>query len=112
EANRAGPEPPDPDRAALDELTRLVAPPAVAAPAPAGTSQLPTFGAIMRALEQLGAAAPVALILEDLHWGDPSTLALVRFLTRTRKRQRLLLVWSHRTGDRHAEGRLAPLLVD
>ena len=78
---------------------------------PAG-AQLQVFGAVMDVLEQIGKLAPVVLILEDLHWADPSTIDLVRFLTRTRSDQRLLVVCSHRTGDRHAEGRLAALLAE
>ena len=38
------------------------------------------FLAVRRMLDDIGADAPVVLILEDLHWADPSTLDLVRHL--------------------------------
>ncbi|GID32014.1 ATP-binding protein [Paractinoplanes brasiliensis] len=43
--------------------------------------------------------APLVLIIEDLHWADPSTLDLVRHLAQCRPEQRrLLLVCSYRSG--------------
>src|SRR3954468_2268452 len=38
------------------------------------------FLAARRMLDEIGGHAPVVLILEDLHWADPSTLDLVRHL--------------------------------
>src|SRR5207248_9452110 len=34
------------------------------------------FGAVVEALEAATAAHPAVVVLEDLHWADPSTLAL------------------------------------
>ncbi|MFI5911026.1 AAA family ATPase [Dactylosporangium sp. NPDC051541] len=85
--------------------------PAVGATAPGG-SQLQVFGAVMRLLEQVGEQAPVVLIFEDVHWADPSTLDLVAFLTQAKSAERLLLVCSHRTNDRHGNARLATLLAE
>ncbi|GAA3294948.1 AAA family ATPase [Dactylosporangium vinaceum] len=85
--------------------------PAAGATAPGG-SQLQVFGAVMRLLEQVGEQAPVVLIFEDVHWADPSTLDLVAFLTQAKSAERLLLVCSHRTNDRHGDGRLAALLAE
>jgi DNA-binding winged helix-turn-helix (wHTH) protein len=48
------------------------------------------------ALEALTDATPLALVLEDLHWSDYSTLDLVSYLARRRKRARLLLVATYR----------------
>ncbi|GIF73000.1 ATP-binding protein [Asanoa siamensis] len=55
------------------------------------------FLAVRRMLEHIGARAPVVLIIEDLHWADPSTLDLVRHLAQADPDGRpLLLVASYR----------------
>jgi len=48
------------------------------------------------ALEALTSETPLALVLEDLHWSDYSTLDLVSYLARRRKPARLLLVATYR----------------
>ena len=48
------------------------------------------------ALEALTSETPLALVLEDLHWSDYSTLDLVSYLARRRKPSRLLLVATYR----------------
>jgi hypothetical protein len=48
------------------------------------------------ALEALTAETPLALVLEDLHWSDYSTLDLVSYLARRRKPARLLLIATYR----------------
>lgn len=60
------------------------------------------FAAAARAL---GAAAPLVLVLEDLHWSDPSTLAMLAWLGRRREPMRVLIVCSHRPGDTSESGR-------
>jgi len=58
------------------------------------------FLAVRRMLDQIGAQAPVVLILEDLHWADPSTLDLVRHLGQAHPDGRhLLLVCSFRSRE-------------
>jgi len=54
---------------------------------------------ICEALESLTAADPLALILEDLHWADPSTLDLISALARRRGACKLLLLGSYRPVD-------------
>ncbi|MFC3987120.1 helix-turn-helix transcriptional regulator [Actinoplanes siamensis] len=59
------------------------------------------FLAVRRMLDDIGSHAPVVLILEDLHWADPSTLDLVRHLAQARPEdRRLLLVGSYRAPRR------------
>ena len=48
------------------------------------------------ALRELGRDRPVLLVLEDLHWADPSTLALIAWLGRRREPERAMIVASHR----------------
>ena len=62
------------------------------------------FLAVRRMLDDIGAQAPVVLIVEDLHWADPSSLDLVRHLGQARPEgRRLLLVGSYRSGPRRGE---------
>ncbi|HEY7321177.1 MAG TPA: AAA family ATPase, partial [Candidatus Binatia bacterium] len=50
-------------------------------------------------LESLAAEHTVSLVLEDLHWLDPSTLALITFLARRREPARLMLIGTYREGE-------------
>lgn len=62
------------------------------------------FLAVRRMLDDIGAHAPVVLIVEDLHWADPSTLDLVRHLGQGRPDgRRLLLVGSYRANPPRGE---------
>ena len=54
---------------------------------------------ICEALESLTAANPLALILEDLHWVDPSTLDLISALARRRGPAKLLVLGTYRPVD-------------
>ncbi|HEY9501655.1 MAG TPA: AAA family ATPase [Pyrinomonadaceae bacterium] len=51
---------------------------------------------IAEALELMTATTPLVLFLEDLHWSDYSTLDLVTYLARRRRRARLLLIGTYR----------------
>ena len=57
---------------------------------------------IAQALEVLAARSPIVLWLEDLHWSDPSSLAVLSFLAGRRGPARLLLVGSFRPADAQA----------
>ena len=56
------------------------------------------------ALEAIGAERPLALVLEDLHWADPSTVDLLDWLARRDTPARLLLVGTYRPADALAGG--------
>ena len=51
---------------------------------------------VAEALELMTATTPLVLFLEDLHWSDYSTLDLVTYLARRRRRARLLLIGTYR----------------
>jgi serine/threonine protein kinase/tetratricopeptide (TPR) repeat protein len=51
------------------------------------------------ALGALAASSPVVLLLEDLHWADPSSIDLLRHLWQRIGRQRLLVVGTFRPAD-------------
>jgi len=53
------------------------------------------------AVEALTAERPLVLVLEDLHWSDPSTLDLVSSLARRQEPARLLLIGTYRPADLH-----------
>lgn len=54
------------------------------------------FDAIAGCLEKLAEPRPLLLIVEDLHWADDSTLALVEFLARRLTRQPILMIGTYR----------------
>ena len=51
---------------------------------------------MLEALDAIGAATPLALVLEDLHWADDSTLDLLAAVLRRRDPVRLLVVGTYR----------------
>ncbi|NQX14057.1 AAA family ATPase [Microbacteriaceae bacterium VKM Ac-2855] len=57
------------------------------------------FDAVTAALETASRHRPVVLVVEDLHWADPATLALLRFLVRVADRGRLLILLSYRSDE-------------
>jgi len=56
------------------------------------------------ALDALAQEAPLALLLEDLHWSDSSTIELLGMLARRRDPSRLLILGTHRSGEVAATG--------
>ncbi len=54
---------------------------------------------ICEALELLTATDPLALVLEDLHWADPSTLDLISALARRRGACKVLMLGTYRPVD-------------
>ena len=54
---------------------------------------------IADALETIARAMPLLLVLEDLHWADPSTLDLISALARGRGSSRMMLVVTYRSTD-------------
>jgi predicted ATPase len=51
------------------------------------------------AIEVLAAQKPLILVLEDLHWSDPSTLDLIGLLARRQEPARLLLLGTYRPAE-------------
>src|SRR5262249_2943468 len=50
-------------------------------------------------LEVVTAERPLVLVLEDLHWSDPSTLDLLAFVARRSQPARLLVLGTYRPGE-------------
>ncbi|NUM46292.1 MAG: AAA family ATPase [Anaerolineales bacterium] len=64
--------------------------------------------------EILAATAPVLLLVEDIHWADGGTLALLRHLARRARKARLLMVLTYRDTEAEADDThlLPPVLLD
>ena len=54
---------------------------------------------IAGALETIACETPLLLVLEDLHWADPSTVDLISALARGRKPAKLLVIGTYRPAD-------------
>ena len=54
---------------------------------------------ITEALETIGAETPLLLVLEDLHWVDPSTVDLISALARGRGTAKLMVIGTYRPAD-------------
>ncbi|MHA7135061.1 helix-turn-helix transcriptional regulator [Oerskovia turbata] len=77
----------------------------------AGRLQL--FEAITAVLTTLGRPdAPLVLVIEDLHWADPSTRDVLRFLLARLRADHLLVVASYRADDLHRRHPLRPVLAE
>jgi DNA-binding SARP family transcriptional activator len=75
--------------------------PSVAEPAPAApeVERLRTLEATAALLEAAGAAAPVLLVLDDLHWADELSLLLLQHLLRADERMRVLVLATYRDSE-------------
>ncbi|HEU4755465.1 MAG TPA: AAA family ATPase, partial [Agromyces sp.] len=69
----------------------------VITPGGAGSGQLHEAVAVL--LETLSRDEPIVLVIEDLHWIDAASLALLRFLLRSPGASRLLMLLTYRTDD-------------
>jgi AAA ATPase-like protein len=64
-------------------------------------AQARLFEALLDLFARTGLDAPVVLVVEDLHWADPSSRGFLSFLVRNIGRERLLLVATYRTDELH-----------
>ncbi len=64
-----------------------------------GTTRERMVREICEALEAVSAQTPLIVILEDLHWVDPSTLDVISALARRREPAKLLLIGTYRPVD-------------
>jgi ATP/maltotriose-dependent transcriptional regulator MalT len=100
-------------RAALAELLPdLGAAGATADHDAGGGHQARIFEALLALLERLGRMQPVVLVLEDLHWADPSTRDFLTFLVRSARTEPLCLVVTYRSDELHRRHPLRPLLAE
>jgi predicted ATPase/DNA-binding winged helix-turn-helix (wHTH) protein len=69
----------------------------------AGAAKERMLREIAEALEVLTAEQPLVLVLEDLHWSDPSTLDLLAFVARRSQPARLLILGTYRPAEMLAQ---------
>lgn len=77
-------------------------------------SRTELFDLAGRFLSQVASVRPLLLLLEDIHWADPGSLDLLRYLARTLSDQPVLLIATYRDDEitrEHALYRLLPALV-
>jgi DNA-binding winged helix-turn-helix (wHTH) protein/predicted ATPase len=72
--------------------------------APPAGSPLRMLREMADAIEAMTADTPLLLLLEDLHWSDPSTINLISYLARRREPARLMIVGTYRPAEASAEG--------
>jgi ATP/maltotriose-dependent transcriptional regulator MalT len=94
-------------------LPPLPAPFATRGTVGAVASQSALFTAVLDFFSTLSQQQPLVLLLDDLHWTDPTSLTLLRFLARALARLPLLLLVAYRADEltrRHPLYALLPLL--
>jgi class 3 adenylate cyclase/tetratricopeptide (TPR) repeat protein len=69
------------------------------------------FAAVVDLVARASAAAPLVLLLDDLHWADAGTLDLLRHVLTADRRLSLLVVGAFRDADVGADDPLAALLA-
>jgi DNA-binding CsgD family transcriptional regulator len=75
--------------------------------------RLPLMDGVAGALASAGRpGAPLVLVVEDLHWADPSTRDVLRFLATRLRSEHLLLVGTYRSDDVDRRHPLRPLLAE
>jgi hypothetical protein len=70
------------------------------------------FDAIVRRVKDTAAAAPVLAVLDDAHWTDPATLAMVVHFAATARQARACLLVTYRPEDAPASSTLGGVLAD
>lgn len=76
-------------------------------------SRLQLFDGLAATLAAVGRPGrPLLLIVEDLHWADPSSRDVLRYLVSRLRREHLLVVGSYRTDDLHRTHPLRPFLSE
>lgn len=75
-----------------------------------GREQL--FEAVYRVLARLATTCPVLLIMEDVHWIDPSSRDLLAFLVRNARQDPIAIVATFRPDELHRGHPLRPFLAE
>ena len=76
------------------------------------TERFLLFEAVSSLLAEESAVTPIVLVLDDLHWADKSTLALLKHLARSPYESRLLVVGPYREAQQYRTDHLADTLAD
>jgi ATP/maltotriose-dependent transcriptional regulator MalT len=76
---------------------------------PDAASQAQVFEGLLSLFDRLG---PVALVIEDLHWADPSTRDFLVFLVRNARSESLFVLATYRSDELHRRHPLRPVLAE
>ena len=99
-----------------DELTRILPELSTGVPPPrpaAGASaQGRLFELLLGLLGRLAARAPLVLVVEDIHWAGRSTRDLLKFLSKTLRAERIMLIATHRSDELYRGHPLRPYLAE
>ena len=86
----------------LSDLARLFdgirVPPLIALGDP-GLERTRMFEAVRVLIERASTRMPVAILIDDVHWADPGTLALLHYLVRGLSRRRCLFLTTYRADE-------------
>ena len=71
-----------------------------------------TFASVTKALFSISAKKPTILFIDDLHWADSGSLALLHYIARSIASQRILILATYRSEDLNpdSDGRPHPLV--
>jgi hypothetical protein len=75
-----------------------------------GLAQLRLFDALARLFADLAGQRPTMVVIEDVHWADPSTQVFLSFLCRNLPARPFALAVTARTDELHRRHPLRPLL--
>ena len=70
------------------------------------------FRAVTQFLQEMSLVTPVALLLDDLHWADDSTVKLLQHLARYSRSDRILLLGTYRDVEMNRQHPLEAALLD
>jgi tetratricopeptide (TPR) repeat protein len=70
------------------------------------------FASVTRELLFMSSVKPLILVLEDIHWADSASLALLHYISRAMANEKILVLVTYRSEElgRDAEGRRHPLV--
>ncbi|MEO8689399.1 MAG: AAA family ATPase [Solirubrobacteraceae bacterium] len=91
------------------DLGELLSAPAAGPEADADEARFARWEGVARCLAESAARRPLALVLEDVHWADPSSLGLLVHLTRALRGAPLLVLLTHRPADERLQEELGRL---
>lgn len=70
------------------------------------------YRAVVQFMDEMALLTPVALLLDDLHWADDSTLKLLQHLARYSRSSRILLLGTYRDVEMNRQHPLESALLD
>ncbi len=100
----------------LSRLVRKLAQRAAELPAPQSsdpeTERYLLFNAVAGLLEEVAEAVPLCVVLDDLHWADAQSLALLKHLLRSTEQGALQVIVTYRDSDLGKDHPLTAVLAD